>query len=196
MHSSLRASVLCFAFLDCPPRLSVRRLENRCWAAHAGMSGSGLPGRTGARKITLTPLTDPDAFARGWAKHPVARTGPRFTIGRAALSTNGSGDRKTWMDAAIKEKVWIPGPGAHATERSFYNSDNHEMDAKRCVEDARPDYSFSRATWEPALTQAEVKPKRNSFRYPKFDPWFTPGPGAHTQFTVFDNSIGSNARSG
>ncbi|CAE7254775.1 dnaK [Symbiodinium sp. CCMP2456] len=153
--------------------------------------------RTGARKITLTPLTDPDAFARGWAKHPVARTGPRFTIGRAALSTNGSGDRKTWMDAAIKEKVWIPGPGAHATERSFYNSDNHEMDAKRCVEDARPDYSFSRATWEPALTQAEVKPKRNSFRYPKFDPWFTPGPGAHTQFTVFDNSIGSsNARSG
>lgn len=32
-----------------------------------------------------------------------------------------------------QEKQWVPGPGSHATERSFV-SDQNEFDAKRCVE--------------------------------------------------------------
>ena len=29
----------------------------------------------------------------------------------------------------------MPGPGAHATERSFVNPDENEFDAKKCIEE-------------------------------------------------------------
>ena len=34
----------------------------------------------------------------------------RFAVSRSS---------RDWLE----EKIWIPGPGAHATERSFYSSD-------------------------------------------------------------------------
>ncbi|CAK9062804.1 unnamed protein product [Durusdinium trenchii] len=145
-------------------------------------SSSSSLGQT-RRKVSLTLRTDPEGFSRGWEVHPVARTGPRYSIGKAGLVSDG--DRRTWVDKVVKDKVWVPGPGAHATERSFVNPDENEFDAKKCIEDLRPKYSFGKAIWEPALSHDEVKPQRNSFRHPKFDPWFNPGPGAHTQFTVF-----------
>eukprot|EP00434_Breviolum_minutum_P043159 symbB.v1.2.038456.t1/scaffold5996.1/size21896/3 len=166
-------------------------------------SSSSSLGQTRRRKVSLTLRTDPDGYARGggrsvgrlvwsrlgslgspgWDVHPVARMGSRYSIGKEAYATDGV--RKSWVDKVVKEKQWVPGPGSHATERSFV-SDQNEFDAKRCVEELRPDYSFGKAIWEPALKEADRKLQRNSFRHPKFDQWFTPGPGTHTQFTVFD----------
>ncbi|CAJ1341259.1 unnamed protein product, partial [Effrenium voratum] len=106
---------------------------------------------TQPRRKRFVPLNDPNAFAKGWAVHPVARTGARHAIGREGLT--GKGDRRTWVDAVMRSKIWVPGPGAHATERTFVGEGN-EFDAKKCAEEARPDYSFGKAVWEPSLSQA------------------------------------------
>lgn len=81
--------------------------------------------------MSLTLRTDPEGFARGWDVHPVARTGSRYSIGKEAYA---DGVRKSWVDKVVKEKNWVPGPGAHATERSFVSLDQNEFDAKKCVE--------------------------------------------------------------
>ena len=39
------------------------------------------------------------------------------------------------MNPGCQEKNWVPGPGAHATERSFVSPDQNEFDAKKCVEE-------------------------------------------------------------
>ena len=56
------------------------------------------------RRVSLTLRTDPEGFSRGWELHPIARSGPRHSIGKSGLTRDGS-SRATWIDTALKALV-------------------------------------------------------------------------------------------
>ncbi|CAE8630301.1 unnamed protein product, partial [Polarella glacialis] len=133
--------------------------------------------------------------------HPTQSSGPRWSMGRDGHMKEGTTraapggsfrDRKTWIQTAVQEKQWVPGPGAYKTEREFLYKPKDEVDTNKTWNEAAPEYSFSREVKETRLQQKDVKMRRNNGAYPKFDSDFTPGPGSYTQYTSFGAASGGH----
>jgi len=133
-----------------------------------------------------------DAWQHGWAADPMCSSGPRFTMGREGLQSDTSlrsakggthKDRHTWIQAYVREKTWVPGPGNYKTEREFKRKETEdELDTNNTVQEAAPEFSFGKEIKETHMTLKELQPRKNNGSYPKTEERYTPGPGSYTQY--------------
>jgi len=140
-------------------------------------------------------VRDPDSCLHGWASHPLASSGPRWTMGKQGLQSDTTQrsakggthkDRDTWIQGLVREKTWVPGPGAYKTEREFKRKElDDEVDTNTTVQEAAPDWTFEKSVRETNVTMKDLKPRKNDGTYPTFEPRYVPGPGTYTAFTMF-----------
>merc|ERR1719265_130187 len=101
-------------------------------------------------------------------------------------------DRHTWIQAMVKDKEWVPGPGRYKTEREFMLKDEDEVDTNHSIQESAPAYSFEKEKKETLVKMKDLKLRRNNGNYPKTEPYFVPGPGTYAAYSTFGTASGGH----
>lgn len=163
------------------------------------------------RKFKKLPtVRAPDEWQHGWISHPLCSSGPRWTVGKEGLQSDSSlrsakggshKDRNTWIQALVREKTWVPGPGSYRTEREFQRRKqpkeatlDDEVDTNLTIQEAAPNYSFEKERKETNIPLKDLKPRRNNGSYPTLEPRYNPGPGSYTCYTYMGCASGGSRK--
>lgn len=151
--------------------------------------------RTAKGRLAVT--EDPDHWHHHCLASPVYPAGPRWTISKSGMqeqknarNTQTFKSRQTWIQARIKEKQWVPGPGSYKSEREFLLSGKDEVDTNHTIQEAAPNFSFQKDVKAANLTMREVQQKKNFSSYPSS--FLSPGPGRYLAYTMFGAPSGGH----